>query len=45
MRVGARYWLSDGWEQLPAKKKFDLIISNPPVHNGLQTVFSIRKHF
>ncbi|KAL1499314.1 hypothetical protein AB1Y20_011522 [Prymnesium parvum] len=37
----ARYWLSDGWDDLPAQKKFDRIVSNPPVHNGLQTDFKV----
>ena len=38
---GARFWLSDCWAELPPKKRFDWIVSNPPVHNGLQTDFRV----
>ena len=33
--------LSDGFEALPRRPRFDWIVSNPPVHNGLQTDFKV----
>jgi 16S rRNA (guanine1207-N2)-methyltransferase len=33
--------LSDGWEHLPKKARFDLIVSNPPVHRGRCQDFSV----
>ena len=36
-----RVLLSDSWEYLPRRPRFDLIVSNPPVHLGLQTDFRI----
>ena len=34
--------LSDCWDALPAKpKKFNWIVSNPPVHLGIQTDFRV----
>ncbi len=40
--VAARaHVVSDGWASLPPKPRFDLIVSNPPVHNGLQVDFRV----
>ena len=33
--------LSDGFAALPRRPRFDWIVSNPPVHNGLQTDFKV----
>lgn len=38
---GARVYLGDGWDGLPRGTRFDLIVSNPPVHLGLQTDFRV----
>ena len=35
------YYLSDGWKNIDEDEKFDLIISNPPVHIGNQNCFNI----
>lgn len=35
----ADFVLSDGWTSLPSDQKFDLILSNPPVHLGLAVDF------
>ena len=35
------YYLSDGWKNIDEDEKFDLIISNPPVHIGNQNCFDI----
>ncbi len=37
----ARVHLSDGWGGLPLRPRFHSIVSNPPVHLGLQTDFRI----
>ena len=42
--TGASFHLSDGFAAL-AGKKFDLIVSNPPVHQGLDSDFSILANF
>ena len=33
--------LSDGWDGLPKRPRFDWIVSNPPVHLGLQNDFRV----
>ncbi len=33
--------LCDGWNGLPEDLRFDLIVSNPPVHNGLASDFGV----
>lgn len=38
---GAAITLSDGWGALPKRPRFHMIVSNPPVHLGLQTDFRI----
>lgn len=35
----AAHVLSDGWSALPAKRDFDLILSNPPLHRGKEEDF------
>jgi 16S RNA G1207 methylase RsmC len=37
--------LSDGWTSLDASKRFDLILSNPPVHLGLAADFAPLREF
>jgi len=37
----ARILLSDAWAELPRRPRFDWIVSNPPVHLGLQTDFRL----
>ena len=37
----AHVLLTDGWAGLPPKPRFDWIVSNPPVHLGLQTDFRV----
>ena len=39
--AGATCVLSDGWAELPRGSQFDGIVSNPPVHTGLQTDFRV----
>lgn len=40
-RRSARVVLSDGFNALPARRRFDLIVSNPPVHAGAADDFSV----
>ncbi|WP_431860013.1 methyltransferase [Azospirillum sp.] len=35
----AAHVLSDGWSAVPAKRDFDLILSNPPLHRGKEEDF------
>lgn len=35
----AAHVLSDGWAAVPAKRDFDLILSNPPLHRGKEEDF------
>eukprot|EP00927_Polykrikos_kofoidii_P032645 TRINITY_DN27748_c0_g1_i1.p1 TRINITY_DN27748_c0_g1~~TRINITY_DN27748_c0_g1_i1.p1 ORF type:complete len:389 (-),score=82.31 TRINITY_DN27748_c0_g1_i1:194-1195(-) len=37
----AQYVLSDAWSNLPDGRTFDWIVSNPPVHCGLQPDFTV----
>ena len=37
--------LSDGFHAMPSKQRYDLIVSNPPVHLGKQEDHSIVQHF
>lgn len=37
----AEYVLSDGFTGLPGAARFDLIVSNPPIHRGRQEDFSV----
>jgi len=37
----ARHVLSDAWGSLPEGRRFDWIVSNPPVHCGLQPDFTV----
>ncbi len=38
---GAELLLSDGWQAIDAERRFDQIVSNPPVHRGRQEDHSI----
>merc|ERR1712008_203116 len=38
---GARVWLSDAWSSAKPGTHFDWIVSNPPVHCGLQPDFTV----
>jgi 16S rRNA G1207 methylase RsmC len=37
----ATFVLSDGWTGLADDEKFDLVVSNPPVHLGLRPEFTV----
>ena len=38
---GIHWLLSDGWTKMPRDRRYDLIVSNPPVHFGKGTDYSI----
>ena len=38
---GVHWLLSDGWTKMPRDRRYDLIVSNPPVHFGKETDYSI----
>ena len=38
---GIHWLLSDGWTKMPRDRRYDLIVSNPPVHFGKETDYSI----
>ncbi|MDQ7007932.1 MAG: methyltransferase [Acidobacteriota bacterium] len=40
----AEWLLSDGWRALPSQRRFDQILSNPPVHRGREEDHSILLH-
>lgn len=33
---GAKAFLSDAWHQLPKAERYDAILSNPPIHRGIE---------
>lgn len=40
------HWLlSDGWTKMPRDRRYDLVVSNPPVHFGKSSDFSILEGF
>ena len=36
--TNAEVILGDGWHDLPAKSRFDLVVSNPPTHSGREVL-------
>jgi 16S rRNA (guanine1207-N2)-methyltransferase len=38
---GARVHLGDAWSALPGADRFDLIVSNPPLHRGVEEDFDL----
>ena len=38
---GVHWLLSDGWTKMPRDRRYDLIVSNPPVHIGKESDYSI----
>ena len=41
----AMHILSDGWSSVPNDRRYRLIVSNPPIHIGKETDFSILRGF
>lgn len=39
--AGVHWLLSDGWTKMPRDRRYDLIVSNPPVHFGKEIDYSI----